>query len=355
MRVLILTTEYLPVIGGSEIAIEHLTRHLGGIFFDILTTRPRKQIPASEVRANVTIHRVGSKWLFPIVGFCKAFSLMRRHRYEHILAFQASYAGGAAWLMKWCFPRATFVLSFQEGKKLDEQGAWIRFFRNIILRKADVITAISTYLTSYARTVNPQAKVVLVPNGVDVTSFAGASMPTSKTIISVSRLVPKNGIDTLVEALALLPEYRLLLVGSGDMQTALQELAQKIHVVERVRFAGSVPNHDLPSLLHQSSVFVRPSRSEGLGVAFLEAMAARLPVVATPVGGIPDLIRNRETGLVCEVDNPVSIAQAVRELETNPALRQHVVDGAYALVRERYDWGIIAQQYHEIISHHSGI
>lgn len=171
----------------------------------------------------------------------------------------------------------------------------------------------------------------------------------------MSRLVFKNGVDTLIRAMPLLPGYELTIAGDGPQAEALTTLARKLGVSDRVVFLGLVGQDALPGLLQRSSVFVRPSRSEGLGIAFLEAMAAGVPIIGTPVGGIPDFLKNRETGLFCEVENPESIAQAVRELDQQPDLRASIIANAQKSMRACYDWDILAQQYYEIISRHSGL
>ncbi len=319
MRVLILTTEYLPNIGGSELAIANLTQRIPDATFDIVTSG------------------FGGKWLLPITGFFKGL----RHHHDVIHAFQASYAGGAGYILKLFFPRCPFIVTLQEGKDLEKQSFFVRFFRRMILRKANVITAISTYLFEYARHVNPKAKLYLLPNGVDLKKFQVSSFKfqDQKIIISVSRLVPKNGLDTLIKAMEFLPDYTLEIAGTGPLEGKLKG---------RVSFLGTVGQDALPGLLGRSSVFIRPSRSEGMGSAFLEAMAAGVPVIATPVGGIPDFLKDRETGLFCEVDNPESIARAVRKLE-DPNLREKIVKNAFALVQEKYNWDMLARKYKNIL------
>ncbi len=154
--------------------------------------------------------------------------------------------------------------------------------------------------------------------------------------------------------MSLLQEYHLVIAGSGPQEQELKILAEKLGIAKRVEFMGNVSQDALPGLLGRSSVFVRPSRSEGQGIAFLEAMAAGVPIVATPVGGIPDFLTHGETGLYCEVDNPESISGAVRKLE-DPILRETIIKNAFLLVQERFNWDILAKQYYEIISRHSGI
>ncbi len=148
--VLILTTEYLPKIGGSEMAITNLTRRLPGVTFDIISSG------------------WGGKWLMPLTGFFRGL----HGDYDVIHAWQASYAAGAGVLLKLVRPRVPFIVTLQEGKNLARQSFFVRFFRKLILRKADAITAISSYLLEYAKQANPNAKTYLLPNGVDVAKFS---------------------------------------------------------------------------------------------------------------------------------------------------------------------------------------
>lgn len=373
-RILIFTTAFRPLIGGSEIAIEEISRRLPDIFFDIVTPRYHRLLQTEERQDNVFIHRVGWGWkldkfFLPIRGFLKARQLMGNHGYKIIHAYQASYGAAAAWLTKLFYPRVKLVLTLQEGNDLEKQSYWIRFLRKIIIKKADAVTAISNYLKSYSEKINRRSRVAIIPNGVNFRSFShlfsygelsalaeGLGIrPGEKLIISVSRLVYKNGLDQLIQALALLcsPKYgscevKLLLAGDGQQKKELQTLAQVLGVADKVIFAGSINNADLPKYLQIADVFVRPSRSEGLGNSFLEAMAASVPVIATPVGGIPDFLKDGETGLFCEVDSPTSIARQIKLLLDDKKLREIVVKNARKLVRERYSWKKISQSMAEL-------
>ncbi len=334
MRVLILTTEYLPKLGGSEVAIENLTKRLS------------TQTGDPNIHFDIISSGFGGKWLLPLTGFLRALRL----EYDVIHAWQASYAGGAAWLLKIVFPRKPFVVTLQEGKDLAKQSFFVRYFRSVILRKADVITTISNYLLVFAKTINPRARYVLLPNGVDTEKFSpgGVSALDKNVIISVSRLVPKNGLDILIRAMPDLPDYVLKIAGTGPQEQELRKFAQSLGVESRVHFLGNVSQKDLPAFLHEGSVFVRPSRSEGLGVSFLEAMAAGIPVVAPPVGGIPDFLADGETGIFCQVDDPASVVASVKKLE-NPLLRKNIVGNARKMIEERFSWDSLAEQYRNLL------
>ena len=93
-----------------------------------------------------------------------------------------------------------------------------------------------------------------------------------------------------------------------------------------------------------SDIFVRASLSEGFGNSFVEAMATKLPVIATPVGGIVDFLEDGQTGLLCKVNNPESVAKQVIKLLESPELKEKIVASASSMVQEKYDWNRIANR-----------
>lgn len=318
------------------------------------------------------VFRVGWGWssdkfFFPMGGFLKARKLVKHNSYEMVHAYQASYGAGAAWLLRFFNPRLKFILTLQEGKNLEQQGFWINFFRKKIIKKADQITVISNYLKDYAKKFNKNVKITIIPNGVDLDNFSKeysygelseladylGVKPGEKVIVSVSRLVPKNGVDVLIGAFAEIckPKIincKLLLVGDGPEGESLKFKAKSLKLGDRVIFAGSVSHDELPKYLKISDVFVRPSRSEGLGSAFLEAMAAGTPVIGTKIGGIPDFLKNNETGLFAEIDNPENLAEKINLILTDKELHEKIIKNAQDLVVQKYDWNKIAIQFKEL-------
>jgi len=170
-----------------------------------------------------------------------------------------------------------------------------------------------------------------------------------KVIITVSRLVKKNGVEDLIKAMNDLRfkindlRFKLLLIGKGEQETYLKELTKKLNLEESVAFLGEISHNDLPPYLWISDVFVRPSLSEGLGNVFLEAMAAGVPIIGTRVGGIPDFLKDGETGLFCEVQNSKSIAEKISMLLKDENLRWRLTENGQRLVEEKYDWNKIAE------------
>lgn len=351
-RILILSTAFLPHIGGSELAIHHITKRLPQYDFDLITKRFGETTKAVEQIGRVRVFRVSSpKFLLPFAISFRAFRLMLSHRYELLHAYQASQAAGAAWMVHVARPSLPFLITLQEGKSLDTQSWSVRWARALMIKSADRITAISNYLAHYARRYT-KVPVNIIPNGVEIHGIQNMSH-NEPTILTVSRLVQKNNIEGIIRAFAIvrrtIPSARLVIAGSGPLKEKLQSVSEQQHV--SVEFIGTVPHEKLSGIYAAADVFVRPSLSEGLGSVFLEAMASRVPVVASPVGGIPDIVRHEETGLLCNPDDPDDIARSIIRLLTDKKLSDRIVSTAYEMVRSTYDWDIISGQMDSVYRH----
>lgn len=377
-RNLILSTSFWPLVGGSETAIREVTARLPDYHFDLVTARLRADSPAVEEMGNVRIYRVGNglnffkfllpKVFLPLAIFNLARKLLKENEYDLIHVFQASQAGGAAWLLKKIGSKIPIILTAQEGQDLSKQSWLTKFFRTRIIKSVDKATAISQYLVGYLKNLKKDLSVELIPNGVDLGNFSRefnygelsqledklGLRPGAKVIISTGRLTHKNGIDNLIKSLAILyrnypaESWRLLLVGGGSQQMELKILVSSLGMEERVIFLNFVGHAELPKYLKISHVFVRPSRSEGLGNSFLEAMAAGVPVIGSRVGGIPDFLEDRQTGLFCDPEQPQDIAEKIKLILEDENLRKNIVKKARALVEEKYNWDKIAEEYRQL-------
>jgi glycosyltransferase involved in cell wall biosynthesis len=281
----------------------------------------------------------------------------------------ASYASFGALFLKLVCPRLPFILTLQEGDS-EEHVRRALFkagpFRRLLFHKADFLTAISEYLGSLARRLGYYGRIALVPNGVDLKRFDVENLslknraikamigipPEAPIIISTSRLVEKNGLEDLIYGFARLErgDAHLFILGEGALQDKLESAAQETDAHERMHFLGAIPHTEVPDYIGIADVFVRPSLSEGQGVSFLEAMAMGVPIIGTPVGGIPDFLRDGETGLFCRVNDPESIARAIRRVLDDGELRNRLIENAYRLVKERYTWRRIAPMMEEVFS-----
>ena len=204
----------------------------------------------------------------------------------------------------------------------------------------------------------PKKEAVIVPMGVDSRRFqctgAGRLKSSVKdgvhTILFVGRLIQQKGVRDLLLALPLLPDSlrrktQLWIVGDGPERSVLVQLAVTIGFADRVRFFGKIDNAALVEYYAAADVFVSPSHREGQGVVYLEALAAGVPVVATRVGGIPDMLTDFETALLVSPHDPEEIAQAIAKLAQAADLRLKLVQNGAELVAAVYDWSKIGKNF----------
>lgn len=355
---------YFPrYVGGAEVALKEITDRLGNDFdFDMITLRMDARLPHVEKIGNVTIYRIGftfgkelQKYLFPITGFWEALTLVHQHKYDAMWTMMATYHLVSAVLLKLVYPSIPLVVTLQEGDPLEHIKRRARpiwpFFK-LLFTKASIVQVISKYLGDFAREMGATCPVEIVPNGVDIEHFSKETkmLPVGKEsgdifLITTSRLVKKNAVEDIIESLThLAPNIKLLILGIGPLEQELRTLTKNLTLESRVNFVGFVPNKELPAYLHQSDIFIRPSLSEGFGISFVEAMAAGLPVIATPVGGIVDFLVEGRTGLFCEVKNPKSIADQVELLINDNKLYRRIIINSYTMVKEKYTWDIVATE-----------
>ncbi|HET8651175.1 MAG TPA: glycosyltransferase family 4 protein [Gaiellaceae bacterium] len=188
-----------------------------------------------------------------------------------------------------------------------------------------------------ARTCDPE-RTVVIPNGVDV-----AGMPQARgaggrpVVVAVGRLSPPKDFLTLVRALVELPRssYEALIVGDGPDRLRVEDEIRALGLADHVRLVGD--RRDVPSLLAAADLFVLSSASEGMPMSVLEAMAAGLPVVASRVGGVPELVVDGETGLLVDPGRPDDLAAALLRLVRDARLRRRLGDAGRARVEQSFD------------------
>jgi phosphatidylinositol alpha-1,6-mannosyltransferase len=204
-------------------------------------------------------------------------------------------------------------------------------------------------------------RAVVVPLGTDPARFSPRVDPAparerfglgdGPLLLTVARLTPHKGIDTALRALALLagehPALRYAVAGDGNDGPRLRALAAELGVADRVHWLGPVGDDVLPSLYRAATAYLGLSRREGVdvegfGISLVEASGCGVPVVGGRSGGIPDAVRDGETGFLVAPDDPAAAAEAVRLLLADPALAHRLGDGARRAVETHYHWARVA-------------
>jgi phosphatidylinositol alpha-1,6-mannosyltransferase len=244
------------------------------------------------------------------------------------------------------------------------QSALKRKVAKTLIQPASVIVANSRYTRDLCLAVcreigvemDPDA-VRVVPLGTDPAHFKpGVSteavrnrygLKNGRWMLTVARLTAHKGIDTGLRALAALatshPDLKYAIVGVGKRHGELETLAAELKLTDRVKFLTGVPDDDLPGIYNLASVYLGVSRLadsnvEGFGISLVEASACGVPVVGGRSGGIPDAVREGETGLLVDPGDPVAVARAVDAVLSNPALASKLGGGGRRAVETHFNW-----------------
>lgn len=343
-------------------AIKEITSRIPSedIQFDLVTLRFKRSHPKFEKRGSLNIYRIGggfgylSKILF--VPQAALFALDKQHDFYWAMMTNMLFP---ITILRLLGKKVPYVLNLQDGDPFTHVFNRLRILPFLPLlkygfRKASKIQAISSFLAGWAKQMGYIGSPYVIPNGVNIKKFSPVQHRVLNNhqviLITTSRLVEKNGIKDLIDAMKFLPDnVHLKILGTGPLESKLKHHSRILNLESRINFVGEVSHNELPKYLHDSDIFIRPSLSEGMGNSFIEAMAAGLPIIGTPVGGITDFLKDGETGIFCEPNNPESIVRAVTRLIDNPELRQKIIGNAQKLVCQKYDWDLIANEMKNLV------
>ncbi len=287
-------------------------------------------------------------WLLYLSSARALARLLRAgHRFDLIDAHYAYPDGvAAAWLgQRFRLP----VTITARGSDVTEIPAF-RLPRRLLRRAfatADAVITVSAGLRDAVTALGvPPEKVAVLRNGVDLGGFRPTDRAAARaalgldgpTLLSVGHLIDRKGHDLVIEALAELPGWRLLVVGSGPEQAALEALARSIGVEDRVRLVGQVPHAELPGYYTAADILVLASEREGWANVLLESMACGTPVLASPIPGNPEVVQERAAGLIMAERSARGIVIAAQDLAADPPDR--AATRAYA---ERFSWEATSQ------------
>jgi len=243
-----------------------------------------------------------------------------------------------------------------DASDLFQRSQFARSLMRTILNEADAITACSGQTLAEAeafigRPFGPRGQVVY--NGIRLSEFTTAH-PAAQArpyLLAIGRHVKQKGFDVLLRAFSQLASqfsgHDLLIAGDGSEHESLKQLAQTIGNGARVIFPGRVDHDAAVSLFAGCTLFVLPSRHEPMGIVNLEAMAAGRAVIATDVGGVPELVQHERTGLLVRPDDSAALATAMTRLLTDAAERDQLGRAGQRRAQQ-FDWSAIAGQYNAI-------
>lgn len=230
---------------------------------------------------------------------------------------------------------------------------------SFILRSSQQVIAVSEAVATHVRRLGvTDDRLSVIANGVDLARYSPyvhvEQEARTQNLAFVGRLIANKGpqfvVDALPPVLARFPDTECWIIGDGPMRRELETRIREAGLQAKVRFLGE--RDDVPDLLRQCDIFVRPSLTEGLPLAVLEAMASGLPVVVSPAGGTPELVEEGHTGFMIEPGDKDSLVERLCLLLADPPLRRGMGErGRQAAAA--YDWDVVSQKTLEV--YHSAL
>lgn len=369
MRVLLATHSYYPNLGGVEEVVQSLARHLQnrGHETTVLVSRSENTLAEEEVEGiQVHRYRMDAPWKLTlrelvagtrnvVVGTGRVLSLYRRQQPDIVnLHFVAG--GHALCTSLACRLAQVPLVASIHGADVEYDSTpplAYPYSVRLVLKHAAAVTSNSGYQTRFIKgLVPPATPVTVIRNGVEWERFQVGRDRREAFILGVGRLEQKKGFDLLIRALALAaannPEMRLRIAGDGREHGYCQELAGELGVAERVEFLGWRSPAAVRELLRQCRFFVLPSRAEPLGLVNLEAMASGTAIVATRVGGVPEIVRDGENGLPVSPESSQEIAEGMLRLWQAPELCSRLGRAGRRLVEQQHGWDQAAAQFEQV-------
>ncbi len=352
MKILVLSELFWPYLGGAErlgaSLIADLRRH--GHELLVVTSHDQLKLPDAERYCGIPIHRFAFRDTLKSGNPAGVLALRKR-----VTALIESFApdlihlyqlGVSAFfqLDTLCSQPAPLVVSLHNdlypSQLRDKNSLFMRLFH-----EATWITSCSQSALDQALELDPGlgSKASLIHNGFELPNSTPAPYPgESRRLLCLGRLVEEKGFDLALQAIANItgrfPGVRMTIAGHGPERRALEDLTARLGLDGCVDFAGLVAPDQVPGLLDAANIVLLPSRREGLPVVALEAACAARPVVASRTGGLAEIVADRTTGMLIDINASDQLAEKIDELLAQPGLAARMGLAARQRVQEHFNW-----------------
>jgi glycosyltransferase involved in cell wall biosynthesis len=361
-RVLFWAELFWPHIGGIEVFGIHLLRALQehGYNFTVVTSHSNLDLPDRADHEGARILRFPFRMAFETRDADLFIELRRRiallkQTYQpdliHINAVSPSVLFHLQTADSWPAP----VLVTLHSEVLAKQTDGLTSLAGRLLRSADRINSVSTAVLAQAQRLVPGiiSRSSVIHNGLQEPSVAPTVLPFAPArLLCLGRLIHKKGFDIALQALSLIrPHFanvRLVIAGDGVERKQLEQQIDKLELSGQVDCLGWVAPDKIPALINSATVVLMPSRFEGLPLVAVQAAMAARPIVATRVGGIPEVVVHQETGLLVESENASALAAAVTFLLANPEIAVEMGYSGRRRAQEVFSWEQCVASYKDL-------
>ena len=372
-KILMFNHEFPPIGGGGGWVSYFLGKHFAAAGHDVhLITSQFRDCPTDEKVEGFHVHRVPALRKNPDVcavhemltyslsSSIYGLKLAKKFQPDIVQVFFGIPAGGGAYLLQKF--RDVPYLVFLGGRDVPRRNPDPPYYRWLYLllkpviraiwRSASALVACSDGLRSLAMETDADVNIDVIPDGLDLGRFAPTpreACPKTVRVLTIGRLIPRKGFQFLIRALPQIVEkaahnFQIEIVGDGPYLGELVKLAENRGVTSHIHFAGSVPYSELPEKYRHAHIFILPSLAEGMPLVVLEAMGTGLPIVASRVQGIDELVEEGVNGELFDPGDVEGLARCLVKLIN--AGEERIQMGKSSVERVKpYDWKHIAYAY----------
>jgi phosphatidylinositol alpha-1,6-mannosyltransferase len=332
----ILTLDFLPNTGGMQQYIFEMAQRLTAVYHTILITPTKGTLPKETAFQRIIINKA-TPWAF--------WQQLRKIKPDKVLLGHAHPRLLLAAAMQGNYATITYGNDY-----LAAQLHWHHPLFNFLLKRSQPLITISQANAQRLQELHFPTPKIIYP-GTDPQRFTPAEKPEGQppTLLTICRLVPRKGVDTVLQAMLHLlqtfPNLQYQIGGKGPNLSRLQQLVETLGISRAVTFLGFIPDEKLPTVYHNADIFVMPVREEkqqgsmeGFGIVYLEASASGLPVIGGKSGGTADAVQDGKTGILVDSHNAKAVAQAIRHLLQNDDLRQEMGTNGRIWVETEMNW-----------------
>ena len=373
MRILMFNHEFPPIGGGSGWVSYFFGKHFVEAGHDVyLITSQFRNLPKEEevegihvqrvpaLRSNKDVCGVLEMLSYAISSSWHGLRSIHQLKPDVIQIFSGIPAGGAGYLLKKI--RGLPYVVFLSGRDVPSPNPdppyyrWLYALLNPMIKgiweNAGAVVACSDGLRDLALQTAPDFPFKVIPDGLDLNRFSPvlrSADPNCVRILTIGRLIPRKGFQLLIQALPQVTaeaavDFEIEIVGDGPYRDTLVALAKDLKVDELIQFAGSVSYSELPQKYRDADIFVLCSLAEGMPLVVLEAMGTALPIVASSVQGIEDLVRTGMNGVLFPPNDVNELARSLIGLINDGESRVRMGKSSVDFV-QKYDWQNIANSY----------
>ncbi len=343
VQLAILTLDFKPDFGGVQEYLYQISQRLASYCEVTVITLRKGNLPPTTRFQRITVPSASPQHFWQALRKTQPTHVLVGHAHPRLILAARFYGRYAT---------ITYGNDY-----LAAQKRWHRILFNALLAHSTPLLTISQANAQRLTKIGLPVPAI-IPPGTDPAQFFPANVPNPQktaNLLTLGRLVPRKGIDTVLQALPSLlrpfPHIRYQIGGDGPDRVRLEQLVATLKLEKVVSFLGKIPPELLPDVYRQAHIFVMPTREEaggrsieGFGIVYLEASASGLPVIATNSGGVAEAVQEGKTGILVPPDNPTAVAQAITTLLQDNALRLKMGQAGRKWIETTMNWERTAKQ-----------